>query len=65
MDKYAVSNDDLREDLINEEHTLMVQLSDMLTKNQKTAQENTKTSDLQARLNAVRDKICELDIPKK
>ena len=65
MEKYAVNSQDLREDLINEEHTLMLRLSDTLIKNHKTAQENNQIMDLQARLNAVREKIYELDISKK
>jgi hypothetical protein len=64
MEKYAVENDDLAGDLRNEEHTLMAEMSRYMS-GFKSAEEGDAMARTQNRLQAVRDKITEIDLGRK
>lgn len=64
MEKYGVSKEELREDLINEEYTLMVKLSEHIGRHNKTAAEDDDAHRIESRLQSVRDKLLEIEIKK-
>lgn len=63
MEKYAVQDDDLIEGLRNEEHELMLKMSQHMS-GHKTAAEEREFYNIQNRLQAVRDKITQHDLFK-
>jgi len=66
MEKYAVQNDDLIQGLRNEEHTLMVQVSQhMSAGHTKTAEDESRFQQVQNRLQVVRDQITAIDLRNK
>lgn len=63
MEKYAVQDDDLSSGLRDEEHTLMLEVSRLMS-GYKSAAEESHFQSVQNRLQQVRDKITEIDLAK-
>jgi len=63
MEKYGVENDALVDGLRNEEHLLMREISQYMS-GRKTAGEENNFLHAQNRLQAIRDKIMDLDMKK-
>lgn len=62
MEKYAVQDDDLIEGLRNEEHELMLKMSDHMMGGEKTAEQEQDYQRAHSRLQSVRNKITEHDL---
>lgn len=65
MDKFGVADKDLWDGLRNEEHNTMLQISSLMTRTEKTAQEDNELRNLESRLHSIRDKITEHDLQGK
>lgn len=64
MDKYAIQDEDLVEGLRNEEHDLMLKVSNYMNILEKTGQEEADFRNAQSRLQRIRDKVTEYDLKK-
>ena len=65
MDKFGVSDSDLWDGLRDEEHQVMIKISSLMTRNEKTAQEDNELRSLESRLHQIRDKLTEHDLKGK
>lgn len=65
MEKYGVEIDPQKQGLLQEEARLMQEMQQLMTSNEKTAEEMNRESSLQGQLSSIRSKITELDLGKK
>jgi len=65
MEKYGVEIDPQKQGLLQEEAKLMQEMQQLMTSNEKTAEEMNRESSLQGQLSSIRSKITELDLGKK
>ena len=64
MEKFGVAQNDLIDGLRMEEHELMMEINKFMCSGEKSSSEYRELSQLEGRLNNVRNKITETDLKK-
>lgn len=65
MEKYGIAEEDLIQNLRDEEGRLMAKMASYMSSPIKTAEEEQSYSEIQSRLQHIRQKITDYDLKKK